>query len=282
LITANKVIEYDPEHDIRVVVVGDQHYGSSEFRRARYLSFLEDNMGHPNTFLVAIGDVADSITMRDPRFELGGLDKKILHSEFPDDIVDHQVQMFVDDHRQYATDGKIIGIGMGNHENVVRIRHSTNVTRRICKELGVMNLGYSALLSLKLRPLGAEHRGMFREFNCLFHHGWGGSNSTEGGAMTTYAKHSGHFDNIDAAFYGHKHDYMYKRVSRVGIDQAGNQKHRDIVVALVGTFLKTFNAKADPSWAETKGFPPRFLRGGWIMKLTPVAGGGVFTRMSEG
>ena len=280
MITFNRIIEYNPEHDIRVVVVGDQHYGSSDFRRKRYLDFLDDNMGHPNTFMVAIGDVADSITMRDPRFEMGGLDKAILQSEFPDDIVDHQVAMFVEDHMQYRD--QIIGIGMGNHENVVRIRHSSNITRRICKELGVANLGYSAIISLKLRPEGATHRGMFREFNVLLHHGWGGSNSTEGGAMTTYAKHSSHFDNIDAAFYGHKHDYMYKRISRVGIDQAGNQQHRDILVGLVGTFLKTLNSKADPSWAETKGFPPRFLRGGWIMKLTPVAGGGVFTRMSEG
>jgi hypothetical protein len=280
VITFNRTINYDPQHDVRIIVVSDQHYGHADFRRKRYLSFLDENLSKPNSYLISIGDCADCITARDPRFELGGLAMEYRMQEDPDDILNLQVEQFVEDHEQYKH--QIIGIGMGNHENTPRIKHSINVTKGICRALGVMNLGYSCIISLKLRPENAIHRGMFREFNVMCHHGWGGSNQTEGGALTTYCNHSKHFDNIDAAFYGHKHDYMYKRITRVGIDQAGNQKHRDMVVALTGTFLKTFNDKSSPSWAETKGFPPRFLRGGWVMKLTPLPKGKVFARMSEG
>ena len=281
MVTFNRIIEYPKDSpETRIVVVGDQHYGASDADLKRYNAFLKENLAPPNSWLISVGDGLDAITSRDPRFEIGGIAKPILQAENNDDILDLQIEMFVNDHMPYRD--QILGLGLGNHENAVRVRGMGNAHRRICTALNVKNIGYSCIMELRLREAGATHRGMNRSFKILTHHGFGGSNATEGGALSTFCTHSKNFV-VDAAFYGHKHDHCYKRTTRVGIDQGGNQDHQDVIVALVGTYLKTFNDKADPSWAETKGFPPRFLRGGWILKLTPENNGGwLTTRMSEG
>ena len=280
MITFNRVLEYPKDApETRIVVVGDQHYGSADADLKRYRAFLKENLAPPNSWLIGVGDGLDSINSRDPRFEIGGIARELLQAENNDDILDLQAEMFIADHEPYRH--QILGLGLGNHENAVRVRGMGNAHRRICTALNVKNIGYSCIMELRLREAKAQHRAMNRSFKILTHHGFGGNNVTEGGALSTFCNHVKGFI-VDAGFYGHKHDYCYKRTSRVGINQKGRQDHQDVIVALVGTYLKTFNDKADPSWAETKGFPPRFLRGGWVLKLTPDSKGWLTTRMSEG
>ena len=278
MITFNHVIEYDPQefNDLRFLIVSDQHYGHADADLKRYRKVLKDNLGQPNQFLITNGDGLDCIVPGDKRFEMGGIASYLKESMRSDEILDMQRDTFIADHEPYKE--QIIGLGIGNHENEIRKRQSRNVHRDICTALGVKNLGYMSIMQFILRPKGADGRS--RTYRYMQHHGAGGSNATEGGGLSTFASFALHF-NVDAAWFGHKHDYVYKRITRIGINRTGRQTHEDMIVGLTGSFLKTFNASDNPSWPETKMFKPKYLRGGYILRLIPDHDNGIDAKVSE-
>lgn len=276
MITLNVIIEYDTDTPwIKILNVSDQHVGHADYARKNYRKILKENLSEPNSYLITNGDGIDCVTPRDPRFQIGGIDPAYLQYR-PDEILDHQVDDCVAEHEPYKD--QIIGLGMGNHELSALRHYGTNPHQRICKALGVRNLGYSCILQLILRPRGTNGRS--RTFRILQSHGFGGSTRTEGGALSTFAAYANYF-NVDAAFFGHKHDIIFKRFPRIGVDRNAKQIHEDVIVALTGSFLKTFNTSDVPNYAEQAGYRPTVLRGGWVLKIMPQWEGGVLTKMSE-
>lgn len=281
MVTDRIVIEYDPKEypHIHLVVASDQHFGSAEFNIRCYRQFLKENLSLPNSYLITVGDGLDCITTRDKRFRMGGVDPRYLVSNRPDEILDHQVEHFIEEHLPYRD--KILGLGMGNHESMTLQHYNTNVHRQICRALEARNLGYVFMLNLVLRPKGANGRS--RTFKVMGCHGFGGASRAEGGALSSYANFAKHYD-VDAAFLGHKHDFVYKRIPKVGIknDASASVDYRDFILALTGTFKETFGRGDVPVWEETMGFVPRVPRGGWNLRLTPEHDGWIRTKMSEG
>jgi predicted phosphodiesterase len=277
MITANIPLYYDPEHPyIRILNVSDMHIGAAEFARRDFRETLSENMADPNTYLITNGDGMDCITVRDKRFTIGGIAREYLN-ERPDEIVDHQVEDLTAELEPYK--GRILGLGMGNHELKTVTELSTNAHARVCKNLGVRDLGYSCMLTLTLKPKG--NGGRVRTFKIMQHHGWGGATRTEGGGLTGYAQAANYFD-FDAAFFGHKHDFVYKRIPRMGTKNKGMDQHaKNLIIALTGSFLKTFNNTAMPSYAEVGGYRPTVLQGGWVLKLIPLHDGGIRTKVAE-
>ena len=269
---------YDPEHpSVRILNISDAHLGAADFARKDLRECLYDNMADPNTYLLTNGDMMDCITVRDKRFEMGGIAKEYL-SMRPDEILDLQVEDITSELEPYKD--RIIGLGMGNHERKIVTEFSTNAHRRVCNNLGVKNLGYSSILTLNLRPRGVKGAHA-REFSILQHHGFGGSTRTEGGALSTFCQYTNYF-NVRAAFFGHKHDFVYKRFPRLDVKNGGTRlHHRDIIVALTGSFLKTFNHEDMPNYAEVAGYRPTILQGGWVLKLIALPDGEIKTRMAE-
>lgn len=276
MITYNHIIEYEPDLPwIRILNVSDQHIGHASSARKDYRKLLKENLSEPNTFLMTNGDGIDCISPRDPRFQLGGIDPAYLQNR-PDEILDLQVDDFIAEHEPYKD--KIIALGLGNHEITAVKLYGTNPHQRICKALGVRNAGYSSIAQLILRPKG--NSGRSRMFRILQSHGFGGSTRTEGGSLSTFAAYANYF-NVDAAFFGHKHDLIFKRFPRIGVDRNAKQCHDDMIVALTGSFLKTFNTSDLPNYAEQAGYRPTVLRGGWVLKIMPQWDSGVITKMSE-
>lgn len=268
---------YEPDIPyVRILNVSDMHLGAADFARNDFRQCLSENMVDPNTYLLTNGDGMDCITVRDKRFEMGGIAKEYL-SLRPDEILDLQVEDLTAELEPYRD--RIIGLGMGNHERSIVRNYNTNAHRRVCTNLGVRNLGYSSILTLSLRPRG--NNGRVRTFKILQHHGFGGSTRTEGGSLSTFCQYTNYF-NVDAAFYGHKHDFVYKRFPRLDVKNKGTRLHaKDIIVALTGSFLKTFNHSDMPNYAEVAGYRPTILQGGWVLKLIPLHDAGIKTKMSE-
>jgi hypothetical protein len=264
---------------VRILNLSDMHLGAADFARKDFRNCLTENMADPNTYLITNGDAMDCITARDKRFETGGIAKEYLALR-PDEILDLQVDDLTSELEPYKD--RIIGLGMGNHERKAVTEFNTNPHRRVCTNLGVRNLGYSAILTIDLKPRGGNGKnGKKRIFTIMQHHGFGGSTRTEGGALSSCCQYTNYF-NVDAAFFGHKHDYVYKRFPRLDVKNGGTRlHHRDIIVALTGSFLKTFNHEDMPNYAEVAGYRPTILQGGWVLKLIPLTDGGIKTRMSE-
>ena len=279
MVPKNITIEYDPDIPyVQLLFLSDQHLGHADFARPYYRRVLTENLSQPNTYLISNGDALDCVTPRDKRFEMGGVDPRYL-APFrpPDEILDHQVEDFIEEHWKYRH--QILGLGMGNHEHAITRHYGTNPHRRICKALDTINLGYSCIVDIFLKPKGVK--GRVRSFRFMQHHGWGGGTRTEGGALSGYSSYANYWD-CDMAVFGHKHDYVYKRFPRLGKPKRQERLiHNDIIVALTGSFLKTFNESDMPNYAERGGFRPTVLRGGWLLKIYPQWDTGLRTKMSE-
>ena len=145
---------YDPEHpSVRILNISDAHLGAADFARKDLRECLCDNMADPNTYLLTNGDMMDCITVRDKRFEMGGIAKEYL-SMRPDEILDLQVEDITSELEPYKD--RIIGLGMGNHERKIVTEFSTNAHRRVCNNLGVKNLGYSSILTPQPEATGCQ------------------------------------------------------------------------------------------------------------------------------
>ena len=263
----SRAIEYEYTKSVRLVLFSDTHLGSAHFARRHFTKFLEQSMDHPNAWLIGVGDQIDAIVPSDfKRFQLSTVHSKYLKAENPDELLDLQCADFVDIMEPYKD--RIIGLIEGNHEETIRKKHGTNPHRRlICEPLGCENLGRSCLLLLKFQQFHNGTPAKTRSLTIFAHHGFGGGGRTEGGSITKYSRFMTYYD-ADVYVTAHDHDFWVKKVARIGITHTGKMQHKDMVLANTGAFMKTLSDTDTPSWAETRGFPPRNL-GGLVLEFTP-------------
>lgn len=194
------------------------------------------------TYFIGGGDLLDTIIVPDKRYS------KAVDMAPDDAIIDWQINQMRDILRPYAS--RIIGLGSGNHEDVIIRRAGTNPIERICTELKVPYLGFSWLVELGFR----EHDGRGRKLVIRGHHGWGGSSRTPGGELTKYAKDLPFWD-ADLFLYGHGHHRKYDEIPRLSL-KGGKLIARPKILVLCGTFLRTLSDGSTPSYSEREGYPP--------------------------
>jgi hypothetical protein len=180
-----------------------------------------------------------------------------------DDIVDYQVERAASILSPYTE--KILGLGSGNHEDNIVSRCSTDMTRRLCKRLGVPFLGYSGLYRLKFR----EHDGRGRTVDIRYHHGWA-AGRTPGGQLTSNVKDVLNWD-ADVYLYGHGHKLLTDTVPRLSLQGEAKLVSKDLLICLCGTFLKTY-ILGETTYSEKKGYPPISV-GGVSISMRPTWNG---------
>lgn len=233
-------IPYKYGDAIKIKVISDVHYGHRFCDLKAFKTFLEDD---PDAYILGNGDLIDSIIVSDVRRY-----RKSMDDSPGDEIIDSQIQGIVAILDPYKD--RILGLGTGNHEDSITKHCGTNPGKRICTNLNVPFLGYSWLLRIVLTEEGSRGRTVI----IRGHHGWGGGSRTEGGSLTKYAREAKGWD-ADIFLYGHDHRLLDDRIPRLGL--VGEKLvAKPKVVVLCGTFQKTFSDTHDPTWAETKGFPP--------------------------
>ncbi len=276
MICTSKTLQYTPGEPVRLVFFSDTHVGSRYFARKHFKKFLSDSMAdHPNAWIIGIGDHVDALVPNDAkRFQISTVDPKFLAADNPDEILDLQAQEFVEIMRPYQ--GRILGLGLGNHETAISKRYGFSIHRQICRDLGADDLGYSFLMLLKLTdPVNRRTRSL----TIFGIHGFGGGGRTEGGSITKYSRMVQYY-SADIFVSGHDHSPWSKKVARIGLNSKGKIQHKDLILANTGSFMKTLSEGETPSWAETHGFPPRNL-GGLVVDVKPDANGWMDTRIIE-
>jgi len=246
-------IEYKKIGDIfKLKPLFDLHIGHKGFDQAALKRTLEGT--DDNTLFIGGGDTFDSIICTDPRYFKGtdGTESA--------EIIDEQVDKGEELLGPYRD--KIIGLGLGNHEQAIVKKFGTNPVKRLCKRLGVNYLGYSGFVKL----LFSQNGGRGRTVVVYYHHGYGGGSRTEGGALTKYSKQMKYFQS-DVGLFGHDHKKVTHTIERMGI--VGNDLvSKPITVCLCGSYQKTY-VKGDTTYAELKGFPPTSL-GGVVIEIKPA------------
>lgn len=237
--------------------IADVHMGSMACDVKAFKEYLADS--DDKTLFIGIGDLLDCIIVKDfKRYRKSG------DSSFGDAIIDEQIDKAEEILRPYTD--RIIGLGHGNHEDTIIKVCSTNPIKRLCKRLDVPFLGYSGLVRLIFSIRDKGKFGKTRTVVIRYHHGWGGGSRTQGADLTKYSRDLAYWD-ADIYLYGHVHRQQTDSIPRLGL--SGEKViSRPKIMAICGTFLKTYLDTNNPTYSEVKGYPPVEL-GGVVVKIKP-------------
>ncbi len=259
MICTGSTIEYEYGQTIVLKVIADIHFGNKHCDIKAFKDYIDE----PGAYFIGNGDYLDAIITSDiKRYRKSSDDTE------GDAIIDQQVNRMVD--MLMPIKDRILGLGVGNHEDTITKRCGTNPVANICKALGVPILGYSSLYRLVLKEAGKKSghaRG--RIVTIRLHHGYGGGCRTQGGDITKFSKDMMYWD-ADLFFYGHVHRLAEDRVVRFGMTRGHSLVPRSMHLGICGTFLKTFSSTLDPTYSEVKGYPPAFI-GGLTTTIKPNA-----------
>lgn len=231
---------------LKIVAFGDVHYGATASHIKRFeRKVLQENASDPHAFFLCMGDALDLIGPRDPRFRPG-------EGMSYEDFVDKQIDGFTHLFKKYSIPPeRILGLGIGNHEDSIRKFYGTDPVARMCKRLDTTNLGY--MFAIKINVVVGTRKF---PISIMGHHGFAGGRK-EGGAVNAYMdwvhRHPGH----DVYLFGHNHKKWVHKVPTVEIDYTRREQvDRSVLIGNTGTFLKTYSDGVQPTYSEKKGFYP--------------------------
>lgn len=237
--------------EFKLIPLADWHLGERGHCSRQLEEFLQEH-DNPNTLYLGNGDLLSCITPGDPRY-----DKAIDISQHAD-IIDWQVDECVK--IMTPLQGTIIGLGEGNHElNYRKKKGHTNVIRRVCDQIGVPFLGYSALIEIVFEfPRGGSN--ILRIYQ---HHGFGSATSTLGGCVNKYKRRMYNFDS-NIAMYAHDHQLFARMFPQISWNNRENGKW----LVLCGAFMKTYEDSEEASYGEKAGYDPLVI-GAPVLKIRP-------------
>lgn len=245
-------IPYKYGEMIKIKPIADIHLGSSNCDEKAAKAFIDED---ENCYFIGNGDLLDCIITSDIKRY-----RKTSDGTEGDDIVDSQIDKIFSWLNPYKD--RIIGLGTGNHEDVITKKCGTNPIKRLCKMLDTTFLGYSSLVRLIFSENGSRSRTVVLRM----HHGWGGGSRTQGADLTKYSKDVTHWQ-ADCYIYSHVHRLQFDRIPRLGL--CGDKLvSKSKLILMPGTFLKTYSKTSDPTYSELKGYPPVDV-GGLVLNIKP-------------
>ncbi len=206
-----------------------------------------------------MGDYADCITVSDPRFDIGGLAGWVER----DNIVESQRQWL----RKLLAPlkGRIIGLLTGNHEEAIHLKHQTNFTLNLCRDLGVPYLGYSCIIDLSFS------RPSSRESHMWQLHAWHGAGAAQtDGARLMRLMSLVKENQADIYLMGHLHAKTSTESARLS-SVHGKIKSKPMVATMTGSWLRAYTQGIAPSYAEMKGYKPSVI-GCPVVYVSPTRG----------
>ena len=256
MLTTESSLKIKNSEDLWLFVFSDIHWGNTgslinEFKEAvkRY--------SKKNSVFLGIGDLFDSIIIKDIRFQLSQLNGMKDGNSLIDDFMDGYVSAFVEMWESLKIPPeRVIGIGIGNHEYELMKRYATNPVKRVCEKCGLRYLAYSGFHTLHLKDNG----GRGQNVRIFYHHGYGGGSRTGGYPITKYEKEMVHHE-ADIYLFGHDHGKRYLvSYPYLSPAESGNQVYsKNRILGISGTFMVTKPITEYPGYAEVKGFPPSDL-----------------------
>jgi len=275
--SGKRFIVYPSRKDVFPIYnFSDTHFGS----RACAVDKLKDDIrkvhDDPNAFWVGGGDYAEHISFSDRRFDPECVAVEISISDMGKlgKILNQHVR---DLFKPIAH--KCLGLCLGNHEAKYELEKEQKDRHGwLCQELGVANLGYSALFDVvfvrsasvkcpklitKKFPKDKDSRAEFRFF---IHHG-AGSAVTPGGKLNRLIQFM-HAFQADVYMIGHVHDQKAQRLTSIGADSHCDKLvSRDKIGIISGSYLKTY-AQGVTAYGEVKAYAPVPLGAAYV-KINP-------------
>lgn len=249
---------------LKLYPLGDLHLGANNVDWDAFVKVRDMIAKDPNAYWLGMGDLADSITPNDKRWDSRVTDWKRLKKG---DDADHDDTNLSNEQGELVDSAlgpiwhKCIGLLKGNHEETVERMHYVNIIRWLCHKHDLAYLHYSALIRLEIAvakkvvlvDIFAEHGGA------------GGG--TDGNAVNNHSKRLDDFE-FDIALKGHVHK---RWISRRTVTRWGPTRPLKRTRLLVGsgTFLKGYE-QGFTAYPERKGLAPNEI-GSCVVLIRPRA-----------
>lgn len=259
-------IVYHSTHNVyKIYFFGDVHWGSWNCDEVAVDATLKQIEQDPFARVFLMGDLCEYISTRDWRYE-------------PDLIAEWvNKNDTARCEEEYATaklepiKNKILGAIQGNHEYTIERDANMQTHAHLCDALGIVNLGYSALVNLTFirRSEWSGYGGDYRGLTLYLHHGYGGGR--------TMGADANRFDQMikdysaDWYFAGHTHKrYAVPHVQHY-INRMNRLAVKNIFYGRTGTYLKGIDEGQTPTYAERNGMTPLGI-GSLVMEYDPRSG----------
>lgn len=246
-VVANKV---DFKKKFTLVPISDIHLGGRSTVDRKFRRLVKWVLNKDDTYVIILGDTVDAVIRQDLRRFTGKKVTDELLNQL-DSALNYYRDLAVRELKPLADNGRILGIGEGNHEDALKKHHSFDIVSDICRELKTPFLGYSFLYRLTLNKINRATKNVI----IYGHHGWGSSRKT-GGAINKRENLAANFE-ADIMLMGHDHHKFGERVIRLAVTPRGKPKlvHKPMIVAATGSFQRAY-AEGETTYAERMGFPP--------------------------
>ena len=242
--------------------IGDIHTGAVHCAEAAIVSRVAEIKADKRALWVGMGDYMECILQNDKRFDIGGLALWVVK----DDIVESQRERVVEILEPIA--GQCLGLLTGNHEETIHMNGEGDVTRHLCKDLGVPYLSASAFINLKFDRSGSMHHVRIHAW-----HGAGAAQSHGGRLMRLMSL----VNDVEADIYlmGHLHDTITHTPQRL-VCRQGRVKSIQLIAAMTGSWMTTYTQpKAgqhlNSGYGERRGYKPSRI-GAPVIHIHPHKG----------
>jgi len=209
---------------------------------------------------IAMGDHADAIDPKDPRWDSGGVDYEVVPPDRQDEYGDLTVK-YVTKFVEPIMDQCIVWHD-GNHEDRFNKLNSTNLSRRVLENIYGID---SPQIKRLYAPGQATTRLQFVDAHgkvctCKINSAHGRKTGQQVGAIINWAVQKlRSYDDVDILVRGHHHHLFTQKCSNVSNDVGHRRlRDRDCMVVGSGTALKTLQESVK-SYSEEADFMPVVL-----------------------
>lgn len=242
-IHSTRILVKSKKHEYTLHPLGDIHAGVVFCAEKKIKERVQEIKDDPRALWVGMGDYVEAISPNDRRWDVGVISPWVEQTN----VVESQ-RKWIKNLFEPIKD-KCIGLLTGNHEEVCRLHNYQDIHLDLCRDLGVMNLGYSCFVRLLF-----ERSTSVFAVTCHFEHGAGGA-QTEGGKIMRLTKGMLGFE-ADIYGMGHLHDIKINTISRLHLTDSLKIKRRVKVGAITGCWFIPYIESEYPSYAELKGYSP--------------------------
>lgn len=225
--------------ELKVLLIGDIHWGSKHCLMGEFLQALEYAQSDPEIKVILMGDLIECATKSSVGAGWAGQ-----HIN-PQEQIDEMCDLL----RPLADNRQILGIHTGNHEQRAMNISGIDITKMICKDLGVPNYGFSRFTRIKVV---SDKHPKKRGENYYFFTTHGSSGATLPHTKIRGCLNLANSFGADIFATGHVHELQHHK-SKFFIPDEDNktakERHRHFI--LTGHFLDYKN-----SYAEMKNLRP--------------------------
>ena len=236
---------------ISIIPLGDTHIGTRSCEIKKLRAHLDWIAKRPDTYVIGVGDYIDAVNTSDPRFAASMLPDVENLREYLCRMTTSQADEFINLMMPLAEQGKIIGLGIGNHELTLSKKYHEDIMYRICGRLNARYLGWASLTRLRFDFAGARARviTLYMEHSLK-------AGRKKGSKLNYIEDKSNDFD-ADIFVMGHSHDKIATTKTQLYVPKTGQLKlaTKKRVYAVCPSFYNSYE-EGCMSYAEIAGFSP--------------------------